>query len=439
MGRSAARTGATGTRRSTVSYPIKYVPIRNINIVAQVRRDMDPTGVSELASKIRKQEVGIFSEPGVVTFDAQTTRLHIQTLAELYPDAQVSFEGLVSNSDGTYTLAVWGHRRLAACRLLVSEIGESEDVPAGLLFEKGVWKVAVREREPAATSDQALILQFLENTYEPPNPVDVWEFLSAYHRFMKRLKGQEVSYAETARALGTRADRVSDAVHFIDLPPTIRAMTRNGGLPLGGALALRKLIAAGWEESRILDWISSISATNGIQLSVGKVTQQVKAALARERVESEGQLDLLDIMRSAADEAKNGHLARRKQARHTSAALREFLGFVRRITVTSRDRPDMSPFTDRATASTIAQIVRDVLRTAPVLEEVERLLAVVNLREQLEALLDQAERLGGRHDYVSASPMSEAIGEALLALDHARPLLPEATANSIESKLTGVK
>lgn len=245
MKRGIEGSPARGTARRTLEAgksheTIKKIALADINSVTQVRRTINQDGIDELVASIAVHEEGrlvgidLHQDPTVAIFDPEGAKRYLKEINELW-GANHSLGKLTATTIGgqeKYVIVIAGHRRIEA----LTQIQKSHS-DVDLDIHCVVYDGA------EMTFDRALEIQYNENFHKRPESHEDAAAISDIYAAGKR-KGKYTSYADCARHLNIRAERVARAHRFTALPESIQQASQAGDVSYGHILLFSQLCSA---------------------------------------------------------------------------------------------------------------------------------------------------------------------------------------------------
>lgn len=219
---------------------IKKISLDDINTVTQVRRTIGKDGLDELVASIAVYDgpnlVGtdLHQDPTVALFNERDARRYLREINELWGAnhniAQLK-KGVVDGQE-LYVIVLAGHRRVEALREIKNN-HPHVDINLHCVVYDGA----------DMTFDRALEIQYNENFHERPESHEDALAISDIYTAGKR-KGKYDSYADCARHLNIRVERVARAHRFTALPEVIQQGSQAGDVSYGQVLLFSQLCSA---------------------------------------------------------------------------------------------------------------------------------------------------------------------------------------------------
>ena len=216
---------------------LKLVNLTRLNRVAQARQRYREEDMDELVESLvfplpdGRNGIKLVQSPTVVYFPEREARAYVRKANQMF-DANFNPDDLVPIEDGAngFIIVLAGHRRTYALEIVAPQVDmtpEQIDV--------------VCQVEPSdLTFRNAIALQYRENLHRrlPPH-----EDAFVINAFLEegRKEGEYEGFADCARGLGVRAERVSRAFRYQTLPAPIREMVQEKILHFERAITLSRL------------------------------------------------------------------------------------------------------------------------------------------------------------------------------------------------------
>lgn len=358
-------------------------PYRLINVFEQVRKSMDPEELKTLAESIRSR--GLFSPPLVTFFERTQMLEYLALLNELWGTNYTIRDLKTWRYKGKtiYPVLIAGHRRYAACGILLSE---AEQLPSCLAYDGGEAHLEIRLGENLDPFE-ALQCQFQENTYVPP---PVTEEAHAYDNLYRLLNhaGNGVTLRELAGMVGRGEKKVRAALRFCRLPPEIQEAVIEGILSYGVAIELSRLQDQGCTVSDCHHWMMIFAMTRP---TVGAARKKISRFLEQRERAKQGQ-DLLQLMEETSEEESRRAALRQLISLQTFQALLAHHGFLKAVTYL-RDKGILDTSTTACRDPRVVQGLRTVFEDLRgLMPDLDRVLSQDELL-QAEHLLEMGETL----------------------------------------------
>jgi hypothetical protein len=192
----------------------------SINILRQVRTSMSLESVHGLAEEILA--VGQLTPARLLALEPREAKNYITEINRLWGVKQRLSRMKLCQIDGVdyYVFVVFGHRRLAACRLatkLIKNGAKSTNFDGHYRCEI-VFGLSMLE---------AVFMQMGENNYVPPTQRDQLTAMWALWRYMRR-ENPRLSVRAFAKRAGQREKKVLEMLRFTSLPESIQSWIEPG-------------------------------------------------------------------------------------------------------------------------------------------------------------------------------------------------------------------
>ncbi len=181
-----------------------------LNVLAQPRTRMDQDSLKDLAEGILAR--GQLNAGRVVALESKLARRYVSEINRFW-DKKHDFKKLKScRLDGKlyYLFVIYGHRRLAACKLAMKM--DSERFPGTYLCDI-YYDLTLEEVFP---------LQIMENTHEPISKLDELDALLRGFRYYNQ--DGTLTVSAYARMVGRSPDAIREMLLFSSLPVRLQNM-----------------------------------------------------------------------------------------------------------------------------------------------------------------------------------------------------------------------
>lgn len=229
-----------------------FLPLWGINTVAQVRNVIERAALEELAESIRLQ--GQQTAAAVAAVSPEEIEVYLAVINELWSAHHRVSDLKRSIIDGKpyYLIVIYGHRRLAALRLL-----ENERRRHRRRMPPVAYLTTIRF---GLTITEVIRMQLAENMYVPPpkhREVDalarMWRFESQEHK----QRGKKLTLPAFARMMGRKPDFIRNVLRFTTLPQALQNRIDPAGgygvMSFGLLLQVARLVSALRRHERTVD------------------------------------------------------------------------------------------------------------------------------------------------------------------------------------------
>lgn len=244
----------TGVRRIRT----EVVPYSRLNILTQVRAEMDSEETRALANSL--VTIGMLQLPAAGEMTLAELKRYLPQHNALWGTNYRASDLVRDFVTGMYLVALFGHRRTEAhayiwnhgCDACVDEYGAEAPGTCWARHPETLHPDGMEIRIIHGLEwIDAMYAQLAENTYVPV-PRDreavVWRKLWDY----ERSRNQRFTIKQFAAKVGRSPAIVSEALRFCDLPDEVRQAVAGNHIPWGIAVELLRLQAAGFEPNVIV-------------------------------------------------------------------------------------------------------------------------------------------------------------------------------------------
>lgn len=254
-----------------------FLPVWRINTVAQVRNVIERAALEELAESIRLQ--GQQTAAAVAAVSPEEIEGYLAVINELWSaNHKVSdLKRSIIDDKPYYLIVIYGHRRLAALRLLENEQKQHRRRTPPVLYLTTI--------RFGLTITEVIRMQLAENMYVPPPKhreidalVRMWRFESQAHRQL----GKKLTLSAFARMMGRKPDAVRNALRFTTLPQALQDRIDPAGgygvMSFGLLLQVARLVTALRRHGRTIDEMELVLLADSLvvrEVTVKNFTREV--------------------------------------------------------------------------------------------------------------------------------------------------------------------
>lgn len=223
------------------------VPFTRVNMVSQIRQDIDPKELEKLTRSLiiedsdGRRSIGLIQPPTMGYFQRHELERYLSRVNSVW-GSNHSIEDLIPVVPGgdAYLVVVAGHRRMIAIHEAAKLIEENEP---DSIDPESIDVVAHIKTGDALTFREGIKVQYRENFHKRP---ESWEDAMAVSAILRDgiECGDYDTFADCARDLGITADRVSRAYRFNSLPAHVREMVQNKVLHYRRSIVVHDLAVA---------------------------------------------------------------------------------------------------------------------------------------------------------------------------------------------------
>lgn len=229
-----SRNGASHmSRRKFVNGMLRH---SKINRLRQVRLTFE--GIEELADSIAA-DGGLIHPPTVAVFTPRQAKRYVEALNQVWKTSH-SWKNLVVDDDGLIKILVAGERRYRACQILLeSGCSDCRERYRSLkpqqcylrhikfIKTEGLPSDSIEVRlMTSPTVQEALDVQFSENTGRQPPKDEVAQGYDCYYRYLKIKHGGSYPISKFVKKVGRTVQAVKDALAFCKLPEEFQLLVR---------------------------------------------------------------------------------------------------------------------------------------------------------------------------------------------------------------------
>ncbi|HRH32598.1 MAG TPA: hypothetical protein PK720_00380 [bacterium] len=223
--------------------PFERFPVKEINVLKQVRQTFIESEIVELAENI--SSINLIQALSVAVFDQKRMSDHLKLVNKVW-GTKHSLKNFRQYKN-KYIILIAGEKRFRAIKLILADKKKYHQTH----FKDG--KVLATSHNNI-TSFNFINIQVSENIHCRPPVYEEAEYFERYYRAFRFFKGKSFSIAAFAKKVGRSAPVVREAIKFCGLPEKIRDLVYKGEITYSIACELVRIKNSGVSDRSLLGW-----------------------------------------------------------------------------------------------------------------------------------------------------------------------------------------